>query len=43
MKGADKRNVYCDCDQCGTETQVLRPTNGRPIYCCDCMDNRNRD
>ena len=29
------------CDQCGGETQVpFRPTNGRPVYCRDCMNQK---
>lgn len=29
------------CDQCGEETQVpFRPTNGRPVYCRACMDQK---
>lgn len=29
------------CDQCGEETQVpFRPTNGRPVYCRSCMDQK---
>lgn len=43
-KNADREMYTVICDQCGAETQVpFRPTNGRPIYCRDCMDNRNRD
>ncbi|MBR5328607.1 MAG: zinc-ribbon domain containing protein [Firmicutes bacterium] len=29
------------CDQCGEETQVpFRPTNGRPVYCRACMNQK---
>lgn len=43
-KNADREMFTVICDSCGAETQVpFRPTNGRPIYCRDCMDNRNRD
>lgn len=37
----DREMFTVICDQCGVETQVpFRPTNGRPVYCRDCMDKR---
>lgn len=31
------------CSDCGVETQVpFKPTEGRPVYCRDCLPNHRK-
>ncbi|MEG0999134.1 MAG: zinc-ribbon domain containing protein [Clostridiales bacterium] len=39
--GGEREMFNVVCDQCGVETQVpFRPTNGRPIYCRECLQQQ---
>ncbi|MEG0999135.1 MAG: zinc-ribbon domain containing protein [Clostridiales bacterium] len=40
-RGGEREMFNVVCDQCGVETQVpFRPTNGRPVYCRECLQQQ---
>jgi CxxC-x17-CxxC domain-containing protein len=39
--GAQRAETHAICSQCGKDTTVpFRPTQGRPVYCRDCFQQR---
>jgi CxxC-x17-CxxC domain-containing protein len=39
--GGQRTETHATCSQCGKPTTVpFRPTQGRPVYCRDCFQQR---